>query len=75
MAPLFLAALKFIGSAVATAAAGKAVDMAVPKKGIVPTGAVPDAPAMDLNSLVGQQQKQPSKLPQPSLQNRLPRPY
>lgn len=79
MAPLVLAAMKFIGQAVASAAAAKAVDSAVPKKGIVPVGQAPESNvnSMDLQQLIsGQQQHQP-QLPQQSLQlqNRLPRPY
>ena len=76
MAPLVLAAMKFIGSAIATAAAAKAVDSAVPKKGIVPVGEPPaTGQGMDLQALVGSQQR-PSMLPKQNLQlsNRLPRP-
>lgn len=69
------AALKFIGQAVASAAAAKGVDAAIPKKSIVPTQDIPQSQAMDLNALVGQRQGQQSQLPKIQLQNRLPRPY
>lgn len=76
MAPLVMAALKFVGQALATAGAQQAVSAAVPKTSVVPTGAVPDAGGMDLNALVQQpQQAGGSQLPKLQLQNRLPRPY
>lgn len=70
-----MAAVKFIGQALATAGASQAVASAVPKTSINPAGAVPDSGDMDLNKLVGGQQQQQSMLPKLQLQNRLPRPY
>jgi predicted lipoprotein with Yx(FWY)xxD motif len=68
-------ALKFIGGAIASAAAQQGVAAAMPKTSVTPVGAMPDAGGMDLNALVQKPQQQQSQLPSLQLQNRLPRPY
>lgn len=77
MVPIVMAALAFLGKAAATAAAAKGIDMAIPKKGIIPTQDIPGGNNMDLNSLLAKPQQSQSQLPQQNLQlsNRLPRSY
>ena len=76
MAPLVAAALKYIASAVASAAVAKGVDAASPKTSVNPVGDAPALDSFDLQQLISEQQR-PSQLPEQrlQLQNRLPRPY
>jgi len=74
MAPFVVAALAFIGKTLATAAAAKGIDMAIPKHGLVPTQETPNGGGdMDLSALLAKPQQSQTELPKLQLQNRLPR--
>lgn len=72
MAPLLLAALKFLG----TAAASKAVSSAAPQYGMTDPQSAPEGQAFDLNALVAEPQQKAAQQEELrlQLQNRLPKP-
>jgi hypothetical protein len=76
MWPLLIALGKAAAGAAVSAAAGYAVQSAVPKYGMKTPGATPEAGSqeMDFNSLVGQGQNQDSSLKKLELEDRIPPP-